>query len=152
MAGFDDIKESHNKIPGGWMAFFIGVILWLIAYIIMYTPEISGWSQYKILEKEMKVVKSVPAKIPANNPYKGNDMAIKEGKALYSSNCAVCHGKDLKGGVGPDITQTTLYGTSDEKRFESISKGRPNGMPAFEQQLGADRIWKIIAYMDTRTE
>ena len=34
--------------------------------------------------------------------------AAPDGKAIFSQNCAACHGPNATGGVGPDITQATL--------------------------------------------
>src|SRR5690349_2342763 len=39
------------------------------------------------------------------SPYAGDLAAIKQGNDLFvSMNCAACHGYDLKGGMGPDLT------------------------------------------------
>jgi cytochrome c oxidase cbb3-type subunit 3 len=152
MLEFDDVKEADNKIPIGWLIFFIGVIIFLIWYFFKYTPKISGWSQYKVLEKEMKKDEKEFKKPLAENPYEHNKKAIVEGKMLYLSNCAGCHGKNLKGDIGSDLTGHLRYGETDDKKYETVSKGRSNGMPSFGQQLGRDRIWKILAYIDSVRE
>lgn len=152
MAEFDDIKEEHNKIPRGWLLFFFGVIAWLIYYIFSFTPQISGWSYYDKFEKEAKEVQEVAKVIPTENPYEHNDKAIAEGKVIYSENCSACHGDDLKGGVGPDLTGHLKYGETDDKKYQSIADGRGGGMPPFGQQLGRDRIWKVLAYIDSVRE
>jgi cytochrome c oxidase cbb3-type subunit 3 len=58
----------------------------------------------------------------------------------------------LKGDVGPDLTGHFKYGETDGRKYESIAKGRPGGMPAFGEQLGRDRIWKVLAYIDSVRE
>ncbi|NOZ24594.1 MAG: c-type cytochrome [Nitrospirae bacterium] len=152
MAEFDGIKEAHNKIPLGWMIFFVGVIVWLVWYIVSYTPQISGWSQYKVFEEEMEAASGVKEEAAQENPYEYSAAAVKEGKALYVSNCSVCHGADLKGGVGPDLTGSLKYGDEDREMFVTVADGRPGGMPAFRQQLGTERIWKVLAYVDSVRE
>ena len=152
MAECDGIKEANNKIPVGWLICFIAVIVWLGWYIYSYTPEITGWSQYKVYEEDMKAQTTAPQEIPTENPYEQDQKAISEGKLIYASNCGVCHGDDLKGSVGPDLTAHLTYGETDDKKFESIAKGRENGMPPFEQQLGRDKIWKVLAYIDSVRE
>ncbi|HHN64048.1 MAG TPA: c-type cytochrome [Nitrospirae bacterium] len=149
MAEFDNIREEHNRIPSGWLLFYIGLILWLIWYIYSYTPEISGWSYYKIYESRAKEMVKTQAVIPTENPYEHNDKAIAEGKTIYMENCAVCHGDNLRGGVGPDLTGHLKYGETDDKKYETIARGRGGGMPPFGQQLGRDRIWKVLAYVDS---
>jgi len=152
MAECDGIKEAHNRIPTGWLVVFIAAIIWLVWYIYAYTPEISGWSYYKIFEEEMKAQAAVPEEIPTENPYEHNEKAIAEGKVIYASDCGACHGENLRGGVGPDLTGHLKYGETDDRKFESIARGRPGGMPAFAQQLGRDRIWKVLAYVDSVRE
>jgi cytochrome c oxidase cbb3-type subunit 3 len=140
--------EGSNKIPKGWLAFFVGVIAFLVWYIVSFTPAISGWSFYKVYEEEKKAgdklaqsAKSNPAK------YIGDSKAIAEGKAEFAATCAACHMADASGGIGPNLKVALKYGSTPDKIFESISKGRPNGMPPFEQQLGNDRACKIVAYL-----
>ncbi len=152
MAECDGIKESNKGIPKGWMIFYISLIVWLLWYIYSYTPEISGWSQYKVFEEEMKKVAKVPAVIPTENPYEHNEKAIAEGKGIYMANCAVCHGDDLKGGVGPDLTGHLKLGETDDAKFKTIAEGTSSGMPPFIDQLGRDRIWKVLAYVDSVRE
>jgi len=149
MTEFEEVKESHNKIPLGWLLFFIGIIIWLVFYIYAYLPGTTGWSQYKVLEEEMKAAPQ-PAKTEmlASNPYSGDKAAAEEGEELYEQNCAACHGEDLEGVVGPPLTGELTYGASDKELFTSVNDGRPNGMPGFGQQLGADRVWKVVAYIN----
>ncbi|NOY65744.1 MAG: c-type cytochrome [Nitrospirae bacterium] len=149
---FDDIREEHNRIPRGWLLFYIGLIVWLIWYIFSYTPEISGWSYYKVYESKLEKTKKVQNVLPTENPYEHNEKAIAEGKAIYLENCSACHGKNLKGVVGPDLTGHLKYGETDDKKFQSIAQGREGGMPPFGQQLGRDRIWKVLAYIDSVRE
>ncbi len=146
--------ERHNKAPRGYLLLFFGLIAWGIYYIAVYTPEFSGWSQYKVLQRETEADKKAAAVSPTlqENPYEHDPKSVAEGKGIYAENCAGCHGAGLKGDVGPDLTGHLKYGESDGKMYEAIAKGRPNGMPAFEAQLGRDRIWKVLAYIDSVRE
>ena len=142
-------QESHNKIPKGWLLFFFGMIIFVIGYIVSYTPAISGWSFYKEFDKEMasaaKSEKSVTVK-----QYSGDKEAIKEGKEIFANTCAPCHNADATGGIGPNLTVATLkFGTNQKDIYESIAKGRPNGMPSFLPQIGSEKISKVVAFLDT---
>lgn len=151
MPEFDEIKEEHNKLPLGWVLFSVGVIVWLVYYIVAYTPEISGWSHNKNFDEQMRAA-ALPAvkEAPASNPYAGSAAAAAEGKAIYSSYCAACHGENLmEPAVGVDLRGDLKYGDYDATVFESIVNGRPNGMPPFGQQLGDDRIWKVVTYLSS---
>lgn len=148
----DGIQESHHKIPVGMIIFFAALAVWLVWYIYSYTPGISGWSQYKVFEQESKTEAQRMAKPMTENPYERDEKAVTEGKMLYASNCAACHGETLKGGVGTDLTGHLKYGETDGEMYGVIAKGTPAGMPAFEQQLGRDRIWKTLVYVDSVRE
>ena len=147
--------EQHNKVPRGFLALFFGLMAWGVYCIAAYTPEISGWSQYKVVAKEIEADRakgSAAAKAMDENPYEQDGKAVAEGKGIYLEKCSDCHGKDLKGGDGPSLVGHLKYGEEDGKKFESISKGRGGGMPAFETELGRDRIWKVLAYVDSVRE
>jgi len=142
-------QESHNNIPKGWLLFFVGVIIFLIGYIVSYTPAISGWSFYKKFEQELAAATKAE-KPNAVKHYSGDKNAIMEGKKIFASTCAPCHNADATGGIGSNLTATTLKFGSDEKDlYESIATGHPNGMPSFLPQIGTDNISKVVAYLET---
>jgi cytochrome c oxidase cbb3-type subunit 3 len=141
-------QEGHNKIPKGWLAFFAGVIIFLVWYIVSFTPAISGWSFYKEFDQEMKAgEKAAASAAAAPDKYLGNAGAIADGKSEFATTCAACHNADASGGIGPNLKAGLKYGSTPDKVYESICKGRPNGMPPFQQQLGNDKIYKIIAFL-----
>jgi cytochrome c oxidase cbb3-type subunit 3 len=145
--------ERHNRIPRFFLIFLFALIAWGVYYIAAYTPQISGWSQYTVLQKELEAEKSAASAVAVTeNPYESDPKAIAEGKGIYAEHCAECHGDTLKGDVGPDLTAHLKYGETDNLKFESIAKGRPDGMPPFGDSLGRDRIWKVLAYVDSVRE
>lgn len=157
MSENDGIKELDNKLPTGWLVFYLAGIAWLIWYIISFTPQISGWSYNKNFDADHAAMKARAAatQASAGNPFKDNAAAVDEGMKLYASSCAGCHGADLEHPtVGPDLRTPKLkYGETEQDVFASIAKGRANGMPGFEAQLGADRTWKLVSYvMHERSE
>lgn len=83
----------------------------------------------------------------ATNPFAGKPETVKEGEKLFDEKCSECH-MDGTGGAGPNLTDDTwTYGGSDAEVFETIAYGRKGGMPSWKSELGADNIWKIIAYI-----
>lgn len=51
-------------------------------------------------------------------------------EALFENNCATCHGDDLSGGMGPDLTQIGNTHSADEIK-EIILQGQGD-MPAID--------------------
>ena len=84
-----------------------------------------------------------------HNPYGTQFGAIEEGRFLYiRMNCAYCHAFDGTGGMGPDLTDNQWrYGSSDADVFETIYRGRAQGMPAWGNVLTEDQIWKLVSYV-----
>lgn len=86
------------------------------------------------------------------NPYAGNRAAIDAGQELFTKmNCVGCHGYDLHGGMGPNLTDTYWrYGGAPAQIYKSIYEGRPQGMPAWGRALTRADIWKIVAYLQAQ--
>jgi cytochrome c oxidase cbb3-type subunit 3 len=92
------------------------------------------------------------AETTVKSPYWGDMAAIKQGHDMFvSMNCAACHGYDLKGGMGPDLTDTYWrYGGSPADMYKSIFEGRPQGMPAWGRSLPPTMIWKVVSYIESK--
>lgn len=85
------------------------------------------------------------------DPYDGNPTAIAEGQRLYiQMNCAYCHGFSGNGGMGPNLADNYWrFGGDDADIFLTIWGGRGKGMPAWQNLLTDDQIWKLVAYIHT---
>jgi cytochrome c oxidase cbb3-type subunit 3 len=88
----------------------------------------------------------------SRNPYAGNAYGIAEGKRLYNFyNCVGCHANG-GGGMGPALMDDRwIYGSDDASVFETITHGRPNGMPAFGTRITESQIWMLAAYVESMT-
>lgn len=86
-----------------------------------------------------------------HNPLEGRPEAIAAGKQLFvQMNCAGCHGYDLGGSMGPNLTDKYWrYGGSPGAIYRSIADGHPQGMPAWRRALPPDQIWKLTAYIQS---
>lgn len=73
---------------------------------------------------------------------------VDQGKALFRSNCAFCHGADAHGGRGPNLVSTPLaHGDSDDAIKTVIREGVPGtSMPAFSE-FTAQETAEIVAYL-----
>ncbi len=151
MNDHDNPKESGNKVPKGITAFFIFCIVFVLVYVALYTPAISGWSYYTVFEKKMADAKAAASIKGAaeKQSFSGDEAAIAEGAEIYRSSCAVCHEADGTGGIGSDLTEELKFGASEENLYESIAAGREDGMPGFKQQLSDTKIRKLIAFLET---
>jgi cytochrome c oxidase cbb3-type subunit III len=90
---------------------------------------------------------SQPAQTVAN-PAHGNAYEISEGQRLFGwYNCSGCHSNG-GGGIGPPLIKDSwIYGGEPANLFDTIVKGRPNGMPAWGGKIPEYQIWQLVAYV-----
>jgi cytochrome c oxidase cbb3-type subunit 3 len=149
----DGIREEDNPIPLWFNVTFYGSIAIAIVYVIFF--NFSGWSQRGRYEEEVAraaerfaaVQQAVPA---AANPFRGDGAAIAEGKQLFDTICSACHLADGRGLVGPSLIDPYWkYGHDDASLYQTVASGRPGGMPGWLSQLGQEKVWKALAYLET---
>lgn len=92
------------------------------------------------------------------NPYRGeNETAIQIGESGYTSNCARCHGLDVRsGGIAPDLRFLPEDPDSDAWYINRVRNGySQNGftkMPKFEGLMSQEAMWAIRSYIDAQPE
>ena len=81
------------------------------------------------------------------NPFPGDAAAIAAGNAVYNSNCAACHGAELDGDIGPELTD---MGMDDADLYEVIYNGiSDGGMPGFSY-LGSQKVWQLVNFIQSK--
>jgi len=148
----DGIGEDDNAIPLWFNLAFGASIVFAIGYSGFYL--FSGWSQAGQYEAQVRkadeITEKLRASMPQTNPYRKDATAIAEGQQVFSTICAACHKPDGTGLVGPSLVDPYWkYGHEDSDLYESVANGRPGGMPAWSAQLGSEKIWKALAYLET---
>ena len=86
----------------------------------------------------------------ARNPFVGDPKAITRGAVLFRQECVFCHGVAARGGMrGPDLTTGSWnHGGADADLARTITGGVPGtAMPP--NNLTADEVWQIVAYLRT---
>jgi len=80
-----------------------------------------------------------------------DSLRAQRGKDMFAQNCVACHGPEAKGtpALGaPNLTDKVwLYGSSETTIIETVSNGRTNRMPAFQEFLGEDKVHLLAAYV-----
>jgi cytochrome c oxidase cbb3-type subunit 3 len=87
---------------------------------------------------------------PRGARYESNAYHIGQGQRLYRwFNCEGCHAAG-GGDIGPALMDDQWrYGGDMDHIYDSIARGRPNGMPAFGDRLTAQQIWQLASYVRT---
>jgi cytochrome c oxidase cbb3-type subunit 3 len=91
---------------------------------------------------------NVRAPLRNDSPYDEQAYAVNQGKRLFRwYNCNGCHSMG-GGGIGPALMDSRWkYGGDPASIFESIMRGRPEGMPSFGGHIPEDQVWQIVAYV-----
>ncbi|VAV84004.1 Cytochrome c oxidase (cbb3-type) subunit CcoP [hydrothermal vent metagenome] len=151
----DGIEEYDNPIPKWLMWLLYATITIAVVYLIMYPgfwKGLTGWNQHKMYAEEMAAaeikygaMKNAPVDIAG---LIGNSDAIGKGQAIYTQNCAACHGADAKGFIGPNLTDNEwLYGGKPQEIVNTITNGTEKGMPNWGPSLGSKKIANVAAYV-----
>ena len=90
------------------------------------------------------------------NPYSATAQTLEEGKALYKTYCAICHGESGKGDGPisekiphpPSYVSDRLLQFRSGRLFHVITMGTKK-MPSYAAQLSASERWKVVTYVHT---
>ena len=114
-----------------------------------------------IITASFTLIQNKPWAVPADkakavNTVKKSATSIADGKALWSTHCASCHGKTGLGDgakattlntAPPDFSKAGFQGQTDGSIFYKTSEGRGD-MPSFKKKItDADDIWNLVNYM-----
>ncbi|NTW58304.1 MAG: c-type cytochrome [Nitrospirae bacterium] len=151
--GIQEREEGKKKMPLGMTVLFMGLIIFGLAYMYLFMPQTTGWTQAGRYEAKIKAREAEVAgrTRPDAHPETEHEQmqAAEKGKEIYLAECAVCHGNALEGGIGPSLRGPKFkHGPTVEDHVRVITKGTEEGMPGFEQ-LGAAKIRSVASYIHT---
>lgn len=128
----------------------------------MRTMKLFFVSSLFLLLSVSLVAQPKPWVVPANfksmkNPIAQSETSTKAGMAVFTKNCASCHGKTglgdgvkaraLKNFPG-DFSKADFQGLADGEIFYKTKTGRDE-MPKYEGKLTDDDIWNTVNYLRT---
>lgn len=71
---------------------------------------------------------------------------LSQGKAIFEANCAVCHGLDGRGNIGPTL-QNVAQHKSPSSLIEQVISGKTPPMPKF--QPDAQTMADLLIYLES---
>lgn len=146
----DGIEEYDNPLPDWWVGLFLFTIVFGIGYTLDY-HFISDRSQVGAYAAELEEA-AVRWPVKEVTAAALSEADLVEGKALYDGNCVGCHGPELKGGVGPDLTDAVwIHGGSYDEIVATITNGVPEkGMITWGPILGPQKIAKVTGFIQSK--
>ena len=124
-----------------------GILSVILVVICVYA---AGLMMYSLHEREAPAPAppgaspgAAPSATPSAEP--AAPVNAEAATALYKSNCLACHGDQLQGGMGPELTKVGGAMTSDQI-YNQIAKGG-GGMPGFSGTLSDEEIKTLAGWL-----
>lgn len=157
----EDLRELNNPLPRWWMWLFIITVVFAALYLTFYpglgtNPGTFKWTSTGQWEAEQAKARTAMAPLYAKfTAMSAADLAkdaqaMGIGERLFANNCAGCHGSDARGSKGfPNLTDNDwLWGGTEEKVIETITKGRNGMMPPMAAAVGtAEEVRNVANYV-----
>ena len=157
---YDGIKELDNKLPPWWLYLFYATVIFGVVYLVRF-HIVGDYDQE--LEYEMEVAaaqlaieeykKTAKDLVDASTVELLTDASdLNAGKAIFETNCVVCHMADGGGGIGPNLTdEYWILGGGIKNVFNTISEGgrAGKGMVPWKQSLKPSEIAQVGSYLLT---
>jgi cytochrome c oxidase cbb3-type subunit 3 len=155
---YDGIQECDNNLPRWWLWTFYGAILFSTGYWFHYHTFGTGAHPMAAYDAEQAAIRAAEAermkKAVAMTPAMLNTLSkdaatLKQGKEIFTTTCAACHGPNGGGVIGPNLTDAYwLHGGAPDQIYTLIKDGFIlKGMPAWGPQLGDERVRAAAAYV-----
>jgi cytochrome c oxidase cbb3-type subunit III len=157
---YDGIQEYDKRLPNWWLFTLYGAIVFAAGYWAFY--EWTNHMQPGYVRVEQKLVEF--QKNALNSGAAPTDLqlwtmsttpdAVSAGEKIYKTNCVACHGPELQGGIGQNLTDATwIHGGRPTDIYTVISKGvADKGMPTWGPVLGAARVADVVAFVVSKNK
>lgn len=156
---YDGIKEFDNPLPGWWLVTFYATIIFSFIYVIHYEfgggPTLS--QELEVAMKEIQMAKpSTPVALLSEEDLLKNTQdpnALALGAEVYNGKCASCHGNELQGLIGPNLTDK--YWVHGKGKMNdillTIKVGvADKGMPPWDGILKNEELVAVTAFIHSK--
>ncbi|MCB1224935.1 MAG: c-type cytochrome [Verrucomicrobiales bacterium] len=160
---YDGIQEYDQKLPNWWLwSWYITMIWFVLAWLIYYQLGVGRDDAQRMAEdlakieevRQKELEKIDDAKLWAMSQ---DEAVVAKGKETFMTTCVACHAADLSAHLAgnklpglPLNDQEWKHGGNPTQVLNLVRKGAPDitkGMPAWEPQLGLDRVVDVVAFV-----
>ncbi len=144
----DGIEEYDNPLPDWWVGMFLLCIGWAGVYFANW-HIVDSKTQAGFYEQEVAEAKVLWPELDKGAAFDDSPAALAKGGELFAANCSSCHGANLEGGIGPNLTDAEwIHGGTFDEVFSTIDKGvAAKGMPTWGPILGPKKIGTLASYI-----
>lgn len=153
---YDGIQELDNPLPNWWLTTFLATIIFSFIYWIHYEFG-GGQTQNQELAEDLARIESIRANAPVPEDTEEDLQALlakndvlEAGKSAYVGKCAACHGPELQGLIGPNLTdEYWLHGKGRALDIMAVIRNGvlEKGMPPWDGQMSHDEIKAVTAFI-----
>lgn len=149
---YDGIQEYDNPLPFWWLLTFFVTIIFGALYYLHYETG-SGPNLDQELQAALQVIETQKAAhggssfspVELESSLAAAD--VSNGLAAFKAKCAACHGNQLEGGIGPNLTdEFWLHGKGGAGDIaKTINQGVPEkGMPKWEGMMSRNELFAVV--------
>lgn len=153
---YDGIHELDNPLPNWWLwTFFIAIIFGAIYYIHY---ELAGGTS---LSQELDIAMTEINKAKQTTPQvmeteeslaaaMTGDQVLALGASQFNLKCAACHGNELQGLIGPNLTDKNwIHGKGTRMDIVKVIREgvADKGMPPWGPVMKKEEIYAVSAYI-----
>lgn len=155
---YDGIKEYDNPLPRWWVLIFWASFWFSLAYFLYFhvlgkgESVAAGYEKERIAARDQRLAQSASEK-PTESALAelaADGALVADAKLLFTERCAVCHGDQGQGLIGPNLSDGHwLHGRGELLQiYGVIADGVPaKGMPPWSAQLSPIELRKLAAFV-----
>lgn len=154
---YDGIREYDNPLPTWWLWTFFLTIIFAFLYFLHYQfgggPTLKDELAVAMKNLEAASAQHAPAVTETEEllaEAMKSPQSVELGATTFAGKCASCHGPQLGGLIGPNLTDNFwLHGKGTRMDIVGvIRKGVPEkGMPPWETLLSKEEVYGLTAYI-----
>ncbi|HEX5625160.1 MAG TPA: cbb3-type cytochrome c oxidase N-terminal domain-containing protein [Saprospiraceae bacterium] len=154
---YDGIRELDNITPPWFTIAFIGTIIFGAFYLYRYHIAESAPLQVQEFQLAMKKAEQEQLEYLSTQANQIDESSVtllpegqyEEGKTIFKAACAVCHGPEGQGLVGPNMTDDYwIHGGSVKEIFTVIKYGViDKGMKSWKDDYSPSQIAQLTSYI-----
>lgn len=158
----DGITELDNKLPRWWVWLFNLTTVFAVIYMLYFHVLDKGPSQAQQYQNEVAAAQAAQAPVAATTPDattaaapaaseepSRDEAVLAQGKQIFTLNCAVCHGQNAEGLIGPNLCDDSwIHGSAFADNLHTIREGvLAKGMISWKAVLKPDDILAVGSYI-----
>ena len=149
---YDGVKELDNPVPGYLQFILYGSLVFGVGYLLHY--HVWGTGELSIAEYETELAiakeKYKDVELPDDQIKVLNDPAVlAAGGLTFQAFCQPCHGENLQGITGPNLTdEYWLHGASVKEIYTTITDGVPGkSMVSWKKLIPSQQRLELACYI-----